>query len=219
MAYSSVHADPISLNQCARLAGNGRPASGHCAAISRDHRAAARAGVAPPHTAAAGGCDSNKFFFFQFQICRSRCNSGNKRIEGSEPDIIIPLLAYGGGSGSHFSGAQRKSKISPESAAVDPPIRSTTGFNLPPSICTIRLDGFCHGRNQLIAVIETGPIMKRAADGGGTRRHTAACEVVERGGRALRDTASRGPRTIAALKSQFRTCPSDHGKAPSNIAP
>ncbi|KZV36059.1 kinesin-4-like [Dorcoceras hygrometricum] len=33
------------------------------------------------------------------------------------------------------------------------------------------------------------------------------------------DTASHGPATIAAPKSQFRTCPSDHGKAPSNIAP
>ncbi|KZV44995.1 hypothetical protein F511_26552 [Dorcoceras hygrometricum] len=35
----------------------------------------------------------------------------------------------------------------------------------------------------------------------------------------FRDTASRGPTTIAAPKPQFRTCPSDHGKAPSNIAP
>ncbi|KZV30261.1 hypothetical protein F511_38844 [Dorcoceras hygrometricum] len=34
-----------------------------------------------------------------------------------------------------------------------------------------------------------------------------------------RDTASRGPTTIVTPKSQFRTCPSDHGKAPSNIAP
>ncbi|KZV20467.1 hypothetical protein F511_34345 [Dorcoceras hygrometricum] len=34
-------------------------------------------------------------------------------------------------------------------------IRSTTGINLPPSICTRRSDGFCHGRNLLIAVIET----------------------------------------------------------------
>ncbi|KZV32448.1 hypothetical protein F511_15706 [Dorcoceras hygrometricum] len=34
-----------------------------------------------------------------------------------------------------------------------------------------------------------------------------------------RDTASRGPTTIAAPESQFRTCPSDHGKASSNIAP
>ncbi|KZV36790.1 hypothetical protein F511_12286 [Dorcoceras hygrometricum] len=33
----------------------------------------------------------------------------------------------------------------------------------------------------------------------------------------FRDTASRGPTTIAAPKSQFRTCPTDHGKAPSNI--
>ncbi|KZT75766.1 hypothetical protein F511_47208 [Dorcoceras hygrometricum] len=60
-----------------------------------------------------------------------------------------------------------------------------TGFNLPPSICTRRLDGFFHGRDHLIAVIETSPITKRAADGGGTRRRKAAAdgvrEVVERG--------------------------------------
>ncbi|KZV33502.1 hypothetical protein F511_38283 [Dorcoceras hygrometricum] len=35
----------------------------------------------------------------------------------------------------------------------------------------------------------------------------------------FRDTASRGPTTIAAPKSQFRTCLTDHGKAPSNITP
>ncbi|KZV21953.1 protein MADS AFFECTING FLOWERING 5 [Dorcoceras hygrometricum] len=35
---------------------------------------------------------------------------------------------------------------------------------------------------------------------------------------AWRDTASRGPTTIVAPESQFRTCPSDHGKASSNIA-
>ncbi|KZV39994.1 hypothetical protein F511_15246 [Dorcoceras hygrometricum] len=44
--------------------------------------------------------------------------------------------------------------------------------------------------------------------GGGRRRKAAAA-----------DKASRGPATIAAPKSQFRTCPTDHGKAPSNIAP
>ncbi|KZV26341.1 hypothetical protein F511_38028 [Dorcoceras hygrometricum] len=35
----------------------------------------------------------------------------------------------------------------------------------------------------------------------------------------FRDTASRGPTTIVAPKSQFLTCSTDHGKAPSNIAP
>ncbi|KZV57722.1 formin-like protein 7 [Dorcoceras hygrometricum] len=35
----------------------------------------------------------------------------------------------------------------------------------------------------------------------------------------FRDTASRGPTTIATPKTHFRTDPSDHGKAPSNIAP
>ncbi|KZV55051.1 hypothetical protein F511_11819 [Dorcoceras hygrometricum] len=55
-------------------------------------------------------------------------------------------------------------------------IRSTTGINLPPSICTRRSDGFCHGRNLLIAVIETSPIT-RQTDGGGAaeaRRWAAA---------------------------------------------
>ncbi|KZV58039.1 hypothetical protein F511_38133 [Dorcoceras hygrometricum] len=31
--------------------------------------------------------------------------------------------------------------------------------------------------------------------------------------------SSRGPTTIVAPESQFRTCPTDHGKASSNIAP
>ncbi|KZV35830.1 hypothetical protein F511_18304 [Dorcoceras hygrometricum] len=46
-------------------------------------------------------------------------------------------------------------------AAVDPPIRSTTGFNLPPSICTRRLDGFYHGRNLLSTTIGSSPITGR----------------------------------------------------------
>ncbi|KZV15826.1 hypothetical protein F511_26908 [Dorcoceras hygrometricum] len=46
-------------------------------------------------------------------------------------------------------------------AAVDPPIRSTTGFNLPPSICTRRLDGFYHGRNLLSTTIGASPITGR----------------------------------------------------------
>ncbi|KZV43190.1 hypothetical protein F511_12835 [Dorcoceras hygrometricum] len=46
----------------------------------------------------------------------------------------------------------------PAAAAVDPPIRSTTGINLPPSICTRRLDGFYHGRNLLSTTIGASPI-------------------------------------------------------------
>ncbi|KZV16801.1 hypothetical protein F511_11727 [Dorcoceras hygrometricum] len=33
----------------------------------------------------------------------------------------------------------------------------------------------------------------------------------------VQDTASRGPTTIVTPKSQFRTCPTDHGKAPSGL--
>ncbi|KZV23700.1 hypothetical protein F511_08674 [Dorcoceras hygrometricum] len=53
-----------------------------------------------------------------------------------------------------------------------------------------------------------------AAAGGGVRRVWERRRLCELG-----DIASRGPTTIAAPKSQFWTCPTDHGKAPSNIAP
>ncbi|KZV23050.1 auxin transport protein BIG [Dorcoceras hygrometricum] len=49
-----------------------------------------------------------------------------------------------------------------------------------------------------------------------TRR---ADEFVTNGISSTRDTASRGLTTIVTPKSQFRIDSSDHGKAPSNIAP
>ncbi|KZV29284.1 hypothetical protein F511_25049 [Dorcoceras hygrometricum] len=67
-----------------------------------------------------------------------------------------------------------------------------------------------------------------AADGGGRRwcveTGGGGVRFWRRGGRTLGarvrlDTASRGPTTIVTPKSQFRTCPTDHGKAPRNIAP
>ncbi|KZV38995.1 hypothetical protein F511_15930 [Dorcoceras hygrometricum] len=63
-------------------------------------------------------------------------------------------------------------------------IRSTTRINLPPSICTRRSDGFCHGRNLLVAVIEKSPIT-RQTDGGDAaeaRRWAAAVREAWRGG-------------------------------------
>ncbi|KZV36961.1 interactor of constitutive active ROPs 3-like [Dorcoceras hygrometricum] len=53
-----------------------------------------------------------------------------------------------------------------------------------------------------------------AAHGGGGERREGreACDL-------LGDTASRGPTTIVTPESKFRTCPTDHGKASSNIAP
>ncbi|KZV30384.1 hypothetical protein F511_34518 [Dorcoceras hygrometricum] len=155
-------------------------------------------------------------------------------------------------------------------AAVDPPIRSTTGNVIPPSICTRRYDGFWHERKLLVKLIGTSPITAR---GGGGRRPAAALgeagggvgyweegrpnyrkshslnpppmlntlssvfmrtdgfiitpiddqigpiDSVSKTEHHDADTASRGPTTIVAPKSQFWTCPSDHGKAPSNIAP
>ncbi|KZV50179.1 hypothetical protein F511_19271 [Dorcoceras hygrometricum] len=55
-----------------------------------------------------------------------------------------------------------------------------------------------------------------AADGSCGRGRGGAQELEAR---VLVDTASRGPTTIVAPKSQFHTCPIDHGKEPSNIAP
>ncbi|KZV46845.1 hypothetical protein F511_08606 [Dorcoceras hygrometricum] len=55
-------------------------------------------------------------------------------------------------------------------------------------------------------------------DGGATASDGREVEVEKRAASA-RDTASCGPTTIVTPKSQFRTDPSDHGKAPSNIAP
>ncbi|KZV56736.1 hypothetical protein F511_40370 [Dorcoceras hygrometricum] len=49
-------------------------------------------------------------------------------------------------------------------------IRSTIGINLPLSICNRRSDGFCHGQNLLVTVIETSHDKRTAA----SRRWAAA---------------------------------------------
>ncbi|KZV35571.1 hypothetical protein F511_31244 [Dorcoceras hygrometricum] len=61
------------------------------------------------------------------------------------------------------------------------------------------------GRNKF----RRGKAAAAARETGGGR------EVREEGGGVsfLGDTASRGPTTIVAPESQFRTCPSDHGKS------
>ncbi|KZV21992.1 hypothetical protein F511_39421 [Dorcoceras hygrometricum] len=51
-------------------------------------------------------------------------------------------------------------------------IRSKIGINIPPSICTRRSDGFCHGRNLLVAVIETSLITRKT----GRRRRRSAVD-------------------------------------------
>ncbi|KZV42293.1 DNA topoisomerase 3-alpha [Dorcoceras hygrometricum] len=95
-----------------------------------------------------------------------------------------------GGSGSRFSGAQRKFK-------------NCLG------ICSM------HQYNSIIIhrmFIESLPFWRLGA----------WLQPESQGNWLLncrrRDTASRGPTTIVTPKSQFRTDPSDYGKAPSNIA-
>ncbi|KZV24518.1 putative ribosome-binding factor A, chloroplastic [Dorcoceras hygrometricum] len=83
--------------------------------------------------------------------------------------------------------------------------RSTTRDGIPLSACTRRpdeigADGFSSSR---LAGTNSG---EAAASGGGGG--------FVRGGKGAatsRDTASRGPTTIVAPESQFRTCPTDHG--------
>ncbi|KZV27803.1 Tau class glutathione S-transferase [Dorcoceras hygrometricum] len=72
-------------------------------------------------------------------------------------------------------------------AAVDPPIRSTTGNDLPPISLHYKADGFCHGRNHLEKLIGTSPIARRraAAIGGGGRRPAACVRWWRGGGRDL----------------------------------
>ncbi|KZV29071.1 hypothetical protein F511_16386 [Dorcoceras hygrometricum] len=98
--------------------------------------------------------------------------------------------------------ARRSGRPIAQQAAVDTPIRSTIGINLPPSICTRRLDGFCHGRNHLVAVIETSPITKRAADGGARRRPVACVRLWRGGGREWIQLAM-GPQPLRLRNHNF----------------
>ncbi|KZV57795.1 hypothetical protein F511_27365 [Dorcoceras hygrometricum] len=97
-------------------------------------------------------------------------------------------------------------------------IKSTTGIKVPSSACTRRPDEISTDGNSSKSWPEQIPARGGGGgDGGGRRRRYEG----EEGAAVLRarDTASRGPTTIVAPKSQFRTCPTDHGKASSNIAP
>ncbi|KZV55988.1 hypothetical protein F511_12046 [Dorcoceras hygrometricum] len=115
-------------------------------------------------------------------------------------------------------------------AAVDSSIRSTTGRETPSSACTRRPDEINTDGNSSSRWPEQVRRGKAAAAARG--KHGGGVRLGEEGGgreesriqylcdpQWFRDTASRGPTTIAAPKSQFRTCPMDHGKASSNIAP
>ncbi|KZV20909.1 hypothetical protein F511_14923 [Dorcoceras hygrometricum] len=93
------------------------------------------------------------------------------------------------------------------------PIRYTTRNETPSSACTRRTDENSTNRFSSSNWPETNFRRRRAsatALGGGGGGY-----VSEEGAAKARDTASRGPTTIVAPESQFRTCPSDHG----NIAP
>ncbi|KZV49925.1 hypothetical protein F511_40277 [Dorcoceras hygrometricum] len=64
-------------------------------------------------------------------------------------------------------------------AAVDPPIRSTTGNDLPPISLHWKADGFCHGRNQ---PRKTDRNKSDCTTAGGGGRRPAACVRLWRGG-------------------------------------
>ncbi|KZV32687.1 hypothetical protein F511_26700 [Dorcoceras hygrometricum] len=100
-------------------------------------------------------------------------------------------------------------------AAVDLLIRSTTGNRTPSLACTRRPDEFI---TEGISSSRWPERVRRkeAATGGAWGDGREECLYDPQW---FRDIASRGLTIIATPKSQFRTDPSDHGKAPSNIAP
>ncbi|KZV35916.1 hypothetical protein F511_36601 [Dorcoceras hygrometricum] len=90
-------------------------------------------------------------------------------------------------------------------------IRSTTGISIPSPVCTrkstkvSRTESPCrNGRNKF----------RRRRRRGGEKRKGEIYKL-----RSFWDTASRGLATFVTPKPHFRTNPSDHGKASSNIAP
>ncbi|KZV30916.1 hypothetical protein F511_31347 [Dorcoceras hygrometricum] len=100
-------------------------------------------------------------------------------------------------------------------------IRSMTGNTSPSSACTRRPDEF--GTDGNSSKRRSEQVRSRRRRHGGAWRSGGGRVVEEGRGRRkvwrLGDTASRGPTTIVTPKSQSRTCPTEHGKAPSNIAP
>ncbi|KZV50295.1 hypothetical protein F511_37223 [Dorcoceras hygrometricum] len=76
-------------------------------------------------------------------------------------------------------------------------IRSKTGYETPSSACTRRPDEI--GADGFFSSSWPEQVPAKEA--------AAACTG---GGGGVGNTASRGPTTIAAPESQFRTCPSDH---------
>ncbi|KZV50698.1 hypothetical protein F511_25567 [Dorcoceras hygrometricum] len=175
MAHSSAPAAPISRNQCARLADNGRPASGHCAAISRDLRGASLRRVQKLRNLSRMGCCPTSQPACYDRAASARPQAGHHRaMHGACSARLSHHHARGRQQavGLPLHNRARSNSQGSAGPAVDPPIRSTTGFNLPPSICTRRLDGFA---------------MDRITSKNGSEQPWAT--------------------TIAAPKSQFRTCP------------
>ncbi|KZV26908.1 hypothetical protein F511_31335 [Dorcoceras hygrometricum] len=86
-----------------------------------------------------------------------------------------------------------------------------TGDETPSSACTRRPDEI--GTDGFSSSRLAGTISGERSGGGGGG--------FVRGGKGAatsRDTASRGPTTIPAPESQFRTCPTDHGLGPVAIS-
>ncbi|KZV56692.1 hypothetical protein F511_40181 [Dorcoceras hygrometricum] len=94
-------------------------------------------------------------------------------------------------------------------------IRSTIGIPIPSSVCTRKHDeDFTDGISSPERSEQVRRRRRRAATvtwGGEERKGNIAEELL--------DTASRGLTTFVTPKPHFRTNPSDHGKASSNIVP
>ncbi|KZV41474.1 hypothetical protein F511_33180 [Dorcoceras hygrometricum] len=125
---------------------------------------------------------------------------------------LIPLLGNRGGSGSRLPARQRKNKMSG---------RRSIQFNKQQAMTFIGcLDDYLAGNSCLAP---TSFSRKPELNGSRTPQNpllmlNTLSSVSVRESRIqylcdpqwFRDTASRGPTTIAAPESHFRTCPSDH---------
>ncbi|KZV29055.1 hypothetical protein F511_15146 [Dorcoceras hygrometricum] len=112
-------------------------------------------------------------------------------------DKDLECVGDNGRSGSHFPRAQQKLKVLPRDTC------NTLKLINKPFI----------GRLSIVTLLASRRLAPTSFTG------KPALQKYLCDPQWFRDTASRGPTTIVTSKSQFRTCPTDHGKAPSNIAP
>ncbi|KZV55480.1 hypothetical protein F511_29586 [Dorcoceras hygrometricum] len=164
--------------------------------------------------------------------------TGNILRTGCWPTSTIGWQAHGAAADVLVAMRDKARMLPRAHAAVDSSIRSMTGRETPSSACTRRLDEI--SADGFSSKSWPEQLRRGAAEaargghggGGGLERREADKSNFQKSSSLLntlssvsvresriqylcdpqwfRDTASRGPTTIVAPESQFRTCPSDH---------